>query len=83
MARTKSTEKLVPVTGAITPELREVVEAYRWDHRQTTSDVVREALEVWAKDKGLVVESPKPEDPATETDAPEAVKPTPATAKVR
>lgn len=60
MARQKATENLVPVTGAISPELREAVEAHRWQHRQTTSDVVREALELWAKAKGIVIEKPAP-----------------------
>lgn len=53
MARAKNAENLAPVTGGITPDLREAIEDYRWSARQTVSEVVREALESWSVGKGI------------------------------
>lgn len=55
MARAKNAENLMPVTGNVPVELREAMEEYRWDPkvRKSASEVVREAVEYWAKGTGI------------------------------
>ena len=53
--------KKVAITGTVTPALREAVEDYRWSHRMSLSDVVTEAIETWARDKGVTVPAEVPE----------------------
>lgn len=52
--------KKVAITGTVTPALREAVEDYRWSHRMSLSDVVTEAIETWARAKGVTVASEVP-----------------------
>lgn len=40
----KNDDKLVTVAGLVSPTVREAVETYRWQHRLSVSDVVREAI---------------------------------------
>lgn len=62
----RNTENLSPVTGAVTPELREALEEYRWKNRKTVSEVVRGALETWAKGEGIWSDE-KPEGESEDT----------------
>ena len=67
MAKNDKVES-VPVTGSIPVGLRDAIEEYRWANRKTVSEVVREAIEAYARDKGI-----KPAPTAPESD--EAEKP--------
>lgn len=66
----KNPENLTPVTGAVTPELREALENHRWSNRKTLSEVIREAVEYWAQANDLW--SPAGEAETSEGDADKA-----------
>jgi len=64
------------VAGSVPASLREAVEAYRWQHRMTVSDVLRAALTDWATAHNLLepetldtVEVPEVAVPVVETSA--------------
>lgn len=62
------------ITGTIRPELREAVEDYRWSHRMSVSDVVGQALEVWAEAKGVKVPEPAAEPAQDDSKAAKTTK---------
>lgn len=72
MARTPNSENLSPVTGGVSPEMREALEEYRWKNRKTISEVVREAIEFWAAANDVYPTAEMRE--AAEAEADEAAK---------
>lgn len=72
MARTPNSENLSPVTGGVSPEMREALEEYRWKNRKTISEVVREAIEFWAASNDVYPTAEMRE--AAEAEADEAAK---------
>lgn len=63
MATEKNTDtktKGLPVTGVVSPEMREAIEAHRWANRKTVSEVVRDAFDAWARENKIKVATPAP-----------------------
>lgn len=44
----------VTLSSVIPAVLSEAVEGYRWEHRQTRADVMKEALTEWAEKRDLL-----------------------------
>ena len=44
----------VTISGAVSAVISEAVESYRWAHRMSRADVVKEALTEWCKTRDLL-----------------------------